>query len=199
MSRFSNNWPTACVAILMLLHGCSNAPPRDQDAATQQQQLPKTYEQAITLMRSGDYSAAIPVLQKFSEEHPELAGPYLNLGIAYRQAGEPQAALAALDKAVEINPAGAEAHLQRGILYREQGDFHAALTAYEQALKLRPDYALAHRNIGILYDLYLQQPAKALPHYKRYMQLADGDDKTVNGWIVDLERRSGSATASVEP
>jgi tetratricopeptide (TPR) repeat protein len=89
--------------------------------------------------------------------------------------------------------------LQRGILYREQGDFQAALHAYDQALTLQPDYALAHRNIGILYDLYLQQPGQALTHYKRYLELVGEDDKTVSGWVIDLERRAGSAQASVSP
>lgn len=199
MSRHSSNWLPACLATLLLLHGCSGVPSRGPAASAEAVKLPRAYEQAIALMRSGDYGAAIPVLQKFSEENPGLSGPYLNLGIAYRQVDDADAAAAALEKALEINPASAEAQLQRGILYREQGDFQAALGAYEQALKLRPDYALAHRNLGILYDLYLQQPARALTHYKRYLQLAGAEDKTVNGWIVDLERRSGSATASVEP
>lgn len=200
--RSWNNCLPACLAIVLLLNGCSSAPSRESGAsaaATQQQKLPRDYEQALALMGSGDYGAAIPVLQKFSEDNPRLAGPYINLGIAYARVGEPETALAALDKAVELNPGNAAAQLQRGILYRERGDFQAALGAYEQALTLQPDYALAHRNIGILYDIYLQQPAKALTHYKRYMELANGDDKAVSGWIIDLERRSGSATASVTP
>ena len=193
-----NKYLPLCLAALLLLSGCSSAPSRQEGTASAgaQQKLPRDYEQALSLMRSGDYGAAVPVLQKFSEDNPKLAGPYLNLGIAYTQLGESDAALAALNKAVELNPASAAAQLQRGILLRERGDFQAALGAYDQALSLQPDYALAHRNIGILYDIYLQQPAKALTHYKRYMELANSDDKTVNGWIIDLERRSGSATAS---
>lgn len=202
MCRFWNNCLPACLASLLLLGGCSSVPSHEDGpggTTAQQQKLPREYEQALSLMRSGDYGAAIPALQKFSEDNPELAGPYVNLGIAYAQVGEPAAALSALDKAVELNPASAPAQLQRGILYREKGDFQAALRAYDQALALQPDYALAHRNIGILYDLYLQQPAPALSHYKRYLELSGGDDKTVSGWIIDLERRSGSATASVTP
>jgi tetratricopeptide (TPR) repeat protein len=194
----SNKCLPICLAAALLLGGCGSTPSRQEgaSAASAQQKLPRDYEQALSLMRSGDYGAAVPVLQKFSEDNPKLAGPYVNLGIAYTQLGEPGAALVALDKAVALNPASAAAQLQRGIVFRERGDFQAALGAYDKALSLQPDYALAHRNIGILYDIYLQQPAKALTHYKRYMELANGDDKTVNGWIIDLERRSGSATAS---
>jgi len=194
--RSCNKTLLACVASLALLGGCSSPASRHEDAA-QAQTLPVDYEKALVLMRSGDYGAAIPVLQEFSAANPELAGPYINLGIAYRQMGDADAALAALDKAVELNPGNAAAFLQRGILYREKGDFQAALGAYDQALTLQPDYALAHRNIGILYDLYLQQPAQALTHYKRYLELQGNDDKTVSGWVIDLERRAGSAQASV--
>jgi tetratricopeptide (TPR) repeat protein len=200
--RFLNNCLPACLLGLLLLNGCSHAPSREDGAGgstAQRQKLPGDYEQALSLMRSGDYGAAIPALQQFIEDNPELAGPYVNLGIAYGKIGEADAALAALEKAVALNPASAAAQLQLGILYRERGDFQAALKAYDQALAADPDYALAHRNIGILYDLYLQQPAQALTHYKRYLELVNADDKTVNGWIIDLERRSGPATASVTP
>ena len=196
MLRSCNKTLLAGVASLVLLGGCSSPASRHEDAA-QAQTLPVDYEKALVLMRSSDYGAAIPVLQEFSAANPELAGPYINLGIAYRQMGDADAALAALDKAVELNPGNAAAFLQRGILYREKGDFQAALGAYEQALTLQPDYALAHRNIGILYDLYLQQGAQALTHYKRYLELQGNDDKTVSGWVIDLERRAGSSQASV--
>lgn len=190
-----------CVVGVLLLGGCSSTASRHEESSQsgQQQPLPDDYEKALVLMRSGDYGAAIPVLQDFSSKHPELAGPNINLGIAYRQMGNNDAAVRALDKAVELNPGNATAHLHRGILYREEGDFQAALQAYEQALTLQPDYALAHRNIGILYDLYLQQPGQALTHYKRYLELVDEDDKTVSSWVIDLERRAGSAQARVTP
>jgi len=153
--------------------------------------------QALDLMRSGDYATAIPVLHTFIGNHPELAGPYINLGIAYQQSGDNKAALAALDKAVELNPDNATAYLQRGILLRERGDFDSALEAYDKALALQPDYALVHRNIGILYDLYLQQPEQALAHYRRYLELLAKPDKTVNNWVIDLQRRTASTRVSI--
>jgi tetratricopeptide (TPR) repeat protein len=195
----NNTLLASLVVGLLLLNGCSSTASRHAtpSEAAKVQPLPRDYENALTLMRSGDYGAAIPVLQDFSGRHPDLAGPCVNLGIAYRQIGDKAAALAALDKAIELNPDNAPAYLQRGIMLREAGDFQGALHAYDQALTLQPDYALAHRNIGILYDLYLQQPGQALTHYKRYLELIDDDDKTVSGWVIDLERRANSAQASM--
>jgi tetratricopeptide (TPR) repeat protein len=193
-----NKYLLACLLALLLLNGCSGVPSRDDKTGKKEQSLPPDFEKALVLMRSGDYAAAIPVLRDFSDKNPELAGPHINLGIAYQNTGDKDAALAALNQAVELNPGNPVAHLQRGILLREQGDFKAALDAYNQALKLQPDYALAHRNIGILYDLYLQQPGQALTHYQRYLDLVVEPDKTVNSWVVDLQRRTGSAQASAQ-
>jgi tetratricopeptide (TPR) repeat protein len=146
-----------------------------------------------------DLSRTRTVLQEFAGTHPELAGPYINLGIAYRETGDTDAAMAAVNTAIELNPDNPVAHLQRAILAREAGDFQAALDAYDRALTLRSDYALAHRNLGILYDLYLQQSAKALVHYRRYLELVGNDDETVRGWVVDIERRTDSAHVSIAP
>lgn len=197
-------WPgSAGLGLALLLVGCVGQPVRNADTpqadaekpTAQPQQLPRDYENALVLMQSGDYQAAIPVLQSFIEKHPDRAGPYVNLGIAQQRSGQPDAALQSFAKAVERNPASAAAYHQMGILYREQGKFEDALNAYRQALQLDDSYALAHRNIGILYDLYLQRPNLAMEHYHRYLELAQQPDQQVSRWLVDLERRSGTATA----
>lgn len=189
----------ACLTGLLLI-SCSSKPVRsintEASAEKPAEKLPRAYDNALVLMQSGDYQAAIPVLKAFIETQPEYAGPYINLGIAYHHAGDNEAAQAAFARAIKLNPANAATHHQLGILYREQGNFEAALAAYQQALKLDPDYGLAHRNIGILYDIYLQQPGPALEHYKRFLELEGAGDIDVSRWIVDLERRSGSAQAS---
>jgi tetratricopeptide (TPR) repeat protein len=195
---YCNKCLAACLAGVLLLTGCSSTPTRTDDTAkpaTEPVKLPGDYDKALVLMQSGDYKAAIPVLLAFIDQRPELAGPYINLGIAYQQTGDTENASKALQKAIALNPANAAAHLQLGILHREQGNFEAALSAYSTALNLNNDYALAHRNIGILYDLYMQQPARALDHYKKYLELASEPDQNVTRWVVDLERRSGSSQA----
>ncbi len=189
---------TACMALLLLLGGCSGKATRGEKTA-EPVKLPRNYDNALVLMQSGDYDAAIPVLQAFIEKKPQLAGPYLNLGISYRKSGQIDEAIAALTKATELNPKNTVAFQQLGIIYRAQGNFDAALDAYTSALKLDSDYALAHRNIGILYDLYLQQPTLALDHYKRYLELIAEPDQTVTRWVVDLERRTNATSSRSAP
>lgn len=198
LSPFCNKWLYTGLLVASLL-GCSSTPPvsESQLAAAQPVKLPRDYDNALLLMQSGDYRAAVPVLQRFIAEQPSLAGPHLNLGIAHQKLGETEASMEALTKCIELNPSSAVAHHQLGIVYREQGDFDAALNAYRTSLELDPGYALAHRNIGILYDLYLQQPGLALEHYRKYLELTTEPDEIVNRWIADLEQRLDVAQARI--
>jgi len=200
MLPFSDKRALLYGASLLLLAACSSTPRQQGPGASgpEPPALPRSYDQALVLMESGDYPQAILVLQTFIAKEPELAGPYLNLGIAYRNIGQLDAALEALHKAIERNPANPVTHHQIAIVQRQLGAFEAALHAYTQALELAPDYALAHRNLGILYDLYLQQPAAALTHYRTYLELSSQPDNKVRDWVVDLERRVTSAQARAE-
>ncbi|MCO6413140.1 MAG: tetratricopeptide repeat protein [Thiogranum sp.] len=197
---FFSNRILACLAVAALLNGCGSVATRgeSQDRVNEPPSLPRDYENALALMQSGNYPAAITALRGFIRKQPELAGPWLNLGIAYERNDEPDAAMEALATAIELNPDNAVAHQQLGILYRARGEFDAALDAYDRALKLNPGYALAHRNIGILYDLYLQQPALALDHYRKYVELTGDTDSDVNAWVADLERRLGDTQARMK-
>ena len=202
LSPRCNSCRLLAVVLVLLLGGCGSLSRQREhgaDGATQAKPLPHDYQQAVQLMRDGEYQAAIPALRSFADSHPELAGPWINLGIAYRHGGQPDKAQQALSRAIELNPDNAVAYQQAGMLYRQQGDFGAALESYNKALQLDPDYALAHRNIGILYDLYLGQPEQALAHYRRYLELVAQPDPTVEAWVIDLERRNKTAQARAKP
>lgn len=203
LSLSCNSLRLSCLIGCLLFTGCSSTPTERVEDAQQQQSsgpaaLPGKYDKALGLMRTGDYQGAIPLLLDFIEKKPELAGPYLNLGIAYQHTEQNEAAIKAFNKSIALNPAGAAAHHQLGIVYRQQGEFESAQSAYKKALELDANYALVHRNIGILYDLYLGQPALALEHYKKYQQLTAEPDPNVDRWLVDLQRRSGSAQARTD-
>lgn len=185
----------------LLLAACAGTAPPGRESATGPRSgdtLPAAYADALALMAAGDHETAIPVLEDFIKGQPDKALPWLNLGIALHATGQAERAFEALYKASQINPELPAIWNWFGILQREQGAFDAALKAYRRALDIDPDYALAHRNLGILYDLYLQQPQPALAHYRKYLELA-GEDKTVEGWVVDLKRRHPGTHARVTP
>ena len=76
-----------------------------------------------------------------------------------------------------------------------------ARAAYERAIAADPALADAECNLGILLDLYLDDPAAALPHYERYQALAGDADKRAAAWLAELRTRLGlvQRTAEVQP
>lgn len=84
-----------------------------------------------------------------------------------------------------------------GTLQRRAGQFSEARTSYEKALAANSAFADAELNLAILYDIYLQQPALAVPHYLRYQRLAAAPDQRVSLWIAELSR--SSAQSGVQP
>ncbi|MFO7604667.1 MAG: tetratricopeptide repeat protein [Gammaproteobacteria bacterium] len=181
------------VVLLVLLQGCAGTGLNEGKTTSAQPvasaEARAEFERAVAILKSGQPSVALPLFQDMAKRYPTLAGVQVNIGIIHLQGGQTDAATAAFKRAIAINPGNAVAHHHLGIAYRQGGRFDAAREAYLQALKLNPDYAHAHLNLGILYDLYLQQLEQALQHYQQFQRLAASEDKQVDNWVIDLERR----------
>lgn len=103
--------------------------------------------------------------------------------------------------AVAADSLGAVLQNQLGIAYRKAGRFADAQAAYERAIAADPSLADAECNLGILLDLYLDDPAAALPHYERAQSLAADSDPKVAAWLAELRTRLGllQRTAEAKP
>jgi len=177
---------------VLLASACATVaptPPGATGPAPPPREVTLRYERALGLMRGGHYAQAEPVLRTLQQQHPELVGPYLNLGIVYMHMDRGADAAEALRGALERKPDDARAYELLGVAYREQGRFDDARAAYEQALKNDPGLIEVYLNLGILYDLYLQDAARALEYYERYQTLASARDEAVDLWITDLKQR----------
>jgi tetratricopeptide (TPR) repeat protein len=152
----------------------------------------RDFANALSAIKLGRYQDAERLLLALTRGHPELSGPYANLGIVYFRLGKLPEAVESLNKAIELNPDRAAYHNQLGIVYRQSGQLDKSRESYVRAIQVDPLYSIAHLNLGILYDLYLQQPGKALPHYERYQALLPAADTQVDKWIVDLKQRRQS-------
>lgn len=155
----------------------------------------RTFDAARQAQAAGRTADAERGFVALTKSDPELAGPYANLGLIYRQAGKTPEAVAALEKAVQLSPQRADLHNQLGITYRMAGAFTKAKASYEQSISLDGTYAAAILNLGILYDLYLWDGARALELYDRYLQLTPGGDDQVKRWVSDLRNRSTQKSA----
>jgi len=190
--RYTNLIPALICSVLI---GCASgtggdadptvsAPPVDVDSSTQ-----AAYNKAVRAMKNGQSDSAIAQFSAIAQTHPNLAGAFINLGLIHLSKGRYEDAEKNLLQATTIKPNDAVAQTHLGLAYRHLGKFKEAKQAYDMALKANPKYPVAHLNAGILYDIYLSDLARALNHYQQYQSLTNGKDKTVDKWIVDLERR----------
>ncbi len=187
----------------LLLGGCNMMPQRSGETTSDSgstegkakvsSALEREYMAALQSMREGKNKKAKKQLQQLAAANPKLAGPQTNLGIIQLKENDPAAAEQSFRDAIKRNPKSAQAHNQLGVALRLQGRFQEAEAAYQTALDVEPVYLLAHRNLGILYDLYLAKPKAALEHYRACQKLAESEDREIEGWILDLERRLKSA------
>ena len=194
----------AALCLAGLLAGCGSLPsaPAPEQATGVPSTLPAAaltqYEQAVAAMAAGDAVEAELRFAEFLLRYPDVPGAHVNMAILKAAQGDEQAAESSLDAALALDPAHAVALNQLGMLRRRQGRFDAAEDAYLAAVAADPAYALPHYNLGVLNELYLQRLEAALMHFERYRALA-GEDKLVDRWIVDLERRiaANQRTANV--
>ena len=147
------------------------------------------FSQALELMRAGEHDIALTEFEALTEQHPELAGPWVNLGIIYEEQGQLDKAGAAYEAALQANPHNCDARIQAALLAREQGQFPQAEQHYLACMNSQPGYAAAYRNVGILYELYMGRLDDALVMYGEYQSLLNEPDAQVAGWMSDLERR----------
>jgi len=148
------------------------------------------YERVPT-MASADQTEVRLQLDQFDLEHPGFAAPWIDLGLLARGQGKLAESEAALHRAATLEPANAVAWSELGVTLRLEGKFSEAKDAYAQAVAGNADYAPEHRNLGVLLDLYLDDPAAALPEFERYQALS-GEDKPVGSWIAELRTRTGT-------
>jgi tetratricopeptide (TPR) repeat protein len=113
-------------------------------------------------------------------------------------AGRDDEARAVLEEALRLDPANATAANRLGIAQRHLGRFAAARTSYERAIAIDPAQTAPRRNLAILLDLYMNQPAAALPHYEKSLELAGGSDKELQAWLVELRGRLGQVQRTAE-
>jgi tetratricopeptide (TPR) repeat protein len=148
------------------------------------------FQRATDLANSGKDTDAELELKQFELQYPGFATPAIDLGLLARRQGNLVDSDAALRRATTLDPANAAAWTELGMTLRREGKFSDARAAYEHALTADADYAPAHRNLGVLLDLYLGDPAAALPEMERYKALT-AEDKPVSSWIAELRTRTG--------
>lgn len=188
------------VLLALLLAACAGGPPTKDASRPAQQEvytaadidsdIQEDFQRAVAFLKDGKYDSAIEILRSVIEREQRFAAPFVNLGMAYIKQGDKKQAEENLRKALDIDLGHPVANNELGLLYRKEGRFEDARKAYENALVGHPDYLPARKNLGILCEIYLRDLNCALEHFEQYQKYVP-DDKAVNIWVVDLQRRLG--------
>lgn len=163
---------------------------RDPEQVKQADNARSDYNRALAEMRKGNLDSAQARFKKISEQYPLLSGPIVNQAIILRKKGQTQEAYDLLQKSILQHGKNPRLLNELGVLSRQLGKFKQAQVSYESAIRIDERYAVAHYNLAVLADLYLHDPALAMQEFETYQTLIPEPDKTVSGWIVELQRRS---------
>ncbi len=191
---------------IVFFYGCASKPAPDMadqqgesvglpqpDKQAKKQVIPKavrdSYKMAVNELKSGRIKEATQRFEALIKTHPDLAGPYANLGRIFLKKAQYEQAEESFTEAIKRQPNKPELFNYLGIVYRQQGRFHDAKAMYENALFVDKNYAKAQLNLGILYDLYLNDYTQALEYYEKYLQSKPNDGDKVQLWVSDLKRR----------
>jgi cytochrome c-type biogenesis protein CcmH/NrfG len=118
-----------------------------------------------------DYTTRIAEAEKIVAKDPKNLNAWLSLGNDYFDTEQAQKAINAYGKALEIEPNRPNVLTDQGVMYRKIGWYDKALENFEKAQKLDPNHLQSLYNIGILYAVDMKQPEKAVPIWKKYLQM----------------------------
>lgn len=149
------------------------------------------FDEATQAIDDEQLERGIEILEQLVAESPEFAAAHINLAIARQRSDDLPAAEASLLRALEANPKHPVALNELGIVLRRSGRFAEARARFEEALSLQREFHFARKNLAVLCDLYLEDLACALEHYRLYLE-TNPEDETAEIWIADLERRNSA-------
>jgi len=106
-----------------------------------------------------DYTQAIEIDENLLKPGPEnerllkdLAGAYLNRGIAREDKEDFDGSISDLNLALKFNPEYSDAYNERGIAWHDKGDLEAAMIDYTRAIDLDGKNAKAYINRGNVWN-----------------------------------------------
>jgi len=117
-------------------------------------------DDAQTALDKNDFAAAIPPLQKFLAEKPDVAFAHFQLAYAYTGLHQDDQARPEYERAIALDPKMAEAHLNLGILLLGS-DPAAAAAALRKAVELLPGQSRPRFLLGVALERSGDLPSAA--------------------------------------
>jgi tetratricopeptide (TPR) repeat protein len=159
----------------------------------------QTLKEATAQLLNGNYTAAIPLLERLNRERPEDLSLTQQLGLSYIAAGRSADGLALLSQALERDPDNLETHLRLASAYINTKDYAQALVHAERAVALSPELGRAHETKGMA----LWRGGRPADAFSEFQQALRYDPLNVSahiwmGWILLEGGRPQEADAQFE-
>ncbi len=97
------------------------------------------YRQGVSAITSGDYKAAVAILNNYVDTNQQDGEAWFNLALAHLFLDDLKASEQAFLTAAKSMPTRAAIHDRLGFIYEKKRDYHKALQAYRKAYELTPD------------------------------------------------------------
>jgi tetratricopeptide (TPR) repeat protein len=139
------------------------------------------------------WSEAIPVYTKLLAAFPRSTVLACELGLVEMASGKSADAEAHLRLALDRNPANSHALLGIANLAIGRQDYKRAEEHLLEVLRLDPEDVEANIDLGALYVQNLGEPAKAVPYWRRFLELQpnDPDAPRIRRLLDELEAAPG--------
>lgn len=176
---------------LLLLSACASKPTYDTHIrsghASMRPADEQRYQSALLQLGQGEIPKASQALATLAARYEDNPGLWLNLATAHYLAGDIDSASEALEQ-VELLAANLpQLHNLKGMIAVQRGDYQRAEECYRKAIELDDEQHNSHYNLALLYDIFYQDLAAALHHYRRYLSLIDFEDNETATWLRQVE------------
>jgi cytochrome c-type biogenesis protein CcmH/NrfG len=133
-------------------------------------------QQAMPVIPAGsgtpnDYVRRIAEAEKIVAQDPKNVTAWISLGNDYFDTDQAQKAINAYAKALELDPNNTNVLTDQGVMFRSVGWFDKAIANFDKVLKIDPKHLQSLKNMGVVYSIDLKQPEKAVPYWKRYVEV----------------------------
>lgn len=157
-------------------------------------ELAAKHEQARQALSAGRFQEAVALYREVEQALPELAGPKLNLGMAYYLAGQYPQAVEKLEAALSQDPALTRGWLFLGASYLQMGEAAKALGPLKRSVQAEPRNLQARQMLGDA-CLAAEDFWAALEQFQELVQL---DSELPRAWYGLGRAYEGLAQASFQ-
>ncbi|MDU0458555.1 MAG: tetratricopeptide repeat protein [Geobacteraceae bacterium] len=125
-------------------------------------------DEAVTLLKTGDYAQALAVYEHILLEYPENLRALHGRGVVLHKLGRSEDGIASIRKALALNPDFSGAYNNLGNIYAEVDNHGAAIDCYQSVIRLEAYNDAAYKNMALSFlrigrlDEALDASAKAV-------------------------------------